>query len=286
MPRVPANLPRHNRCVTAGHACNGDNIVRPIRPLMAVTLVVAACAWMLFPAQLNAQGRRVRRGIARPPVVLSAYYRPLFYDPWYHPYGWYSPFAYAQFAAHDASLRLQVSPRDTEVFVDGYYAGTVDDFDGFFQRLHLEAGEHDIDLYLPGHRTARQKIYVPPSGTFRIRHTMEPLAAGEAQEPRPAGPPPGAGRAPGAPPRGTLPPRDAPASDFGTLAIRVQPGDADVLIDGDRWEGPAPDEQLVLQIAAGRHRLEIRREGYRTYSSEVDVRSGETATLNVSLPRQ
>ena len=254
---------------------------------MAATLVVGTCAWTLSPAQLHAQGRRVRRGIARPPVVLSAYYRPLFYDPFYYPYGWYPPFAFGRAYGAGASLRLQVSPRDTEVFVDGYYAGTVDDFDGFFQRLHLEPGEHDIELYLQGHRTARQKIYLAPSGTFRIRHAMEPLPAGEAQEPRPAAPPPGAGRGPGAPPRGGgVPPPTTPASDFGALAIRVQPGDADVLIDGDRWEGPASDEQLVLQIASGRHRVEIRREGYRTYSSEVDVRSGETAALNVSLPRQ
>ena len=53
-----------------------------------------------------------------------------------------------------SSLRLQISPRDTEVFVDGYYAGIVDDFDGFIQRLHLEPGEHTIQLYLTGHRTA------------------------------------------------------------------------------------------------------------------------------------
>lgn len=46
----------------------------------------------------------------------------------------------------DSSLRLQVSPKETEVFVDGYYAGTVDDFDGMFQRLHLERGEHEVAL--------------------------------------------------------------------------------------------------------------------------------------------
>jgi hypothetical protein len=101
-----------------------------------------------------------------------------------------------------SSLRLQISPRDTEVFVDGYYAGIVDDFDGFMQRLHLEPGRHTIQLYLTGHRTAEQQIYLQPGGTFRIRHTMEPLAAGEAaparptpapqpsQQPTPSGAPP------------------------------------------------------------------------------------------------
>lgn len=153
--------------------------MRPIRPLMAATLAVAACAWMIFPAPLNAQ------------------------------YGWYPPFLYAPFGA-DASLRLQVTPRDTEVFVDGYYAGIVDDFDGFFQRLHLESGEQDIELYLAGHRTARQKIYLQPGGTFRIRHAMEPLATGEAPEPRPVPAQPPVQRGRGPQPTGAVPPGTAP----------------------------------------------------------------------------
>jgi hypothetical protein len=40
-------------------------------------------------------------------------------------------------------------------------------------------------LFLAGHRTAEQKVYLQPGGTFRIRHTMEPLAAGEAAPARP-----------------------------------------------------------------------------------------------------
>ena len=34
-------------------------------------------------------------------------------------------------------VRLMVRPRDAAVYVDGYYAGVVDDFDGVFQRLTL-----------------------------------------------------------------------------------------------------------------------------------------------------
>ena len=34
-------------------------------------------------------------------------------------------------------LRLKVKPRDAQVLVDGYFVGTVDDFDGVFQRLDL-----------------------------------------------------------------------------------------------------------------------------------------------------
>ena len=92
------------------------------------------------------------------------YGSPWFYGGWGYPYAygyapWGYPYAYGGGYYDDASLRLQVSPRETEVFVDGYFAGTVDDFDGTFQRLHLEPGDHDLELYLPGHRSFQQKVY-------------------------------------------------------------------------------------------------------------------------------
>ena len=59
-----------------------------------------------------------------------------------------------------------------------------------------------------------------------------------------------------------------------------------MLIDGERWEGPAIDEALVIQIAPGAHRVEVRKEGYRSYTAQVDVRNGRTTPINISLPRQ
>jgi hypothetical protein len=256
-----------------------------------------AIAATLVPGPADAQGRRgIRQAARRGTVVVAAYYRPAFYDPFFYDpwlpyrYGWYPPYAYGQFYDRGASLRLQVSPRETEVFLDGYYAGTVDDFDGFFQRLHIEPGEHEVTLYLAGHRTVTQKILLQPRGTFRIRHTLEPLPAGAPPEPRPvapAGPPRPAGPpgvAPGAP-AARQAPRDT-ENAFGAIAIRVQPGDADVVIDGERWEGPASDEALVVQMAPGRYRVDVQKEGYRSYSTEIDVRAGDTTPINISLPRQ
>jgi hypothetical protein len=53
----------------------------------------------------------------------------------------------------DGALRLKVKPRDAQVFVDGYYAGVVDDFDGAFQRLRLSDGPHRIEVRAPGYGT-------------------------------------------------------------------------------------------------------------------------------------
>ena len=203
-------------------------------------------------------------------VVIGAYYRPLyyssfynpfysrFYDPWFpYRYGAYSQYPYGQFYGPESALRLQVSPRTTEVFVDGYYAGTVDDFDGIFQRLRLQSGEYELTLYLPGYRTVTQQLLLQPDRTLRVRHEMVPLAANETPELRPVAPGPSQSRALPAPAVGGGG-TDLDAS-FGAIAIRVQPADAEVLIDGERWEGPAGDEALVLQIAPGPHRLEVRK---------------------------
>jgi hypothetical protein len=62
----------------------------------------------------------------------------------------------------------------------------------------------------------------------------------------------------------------------------VQPADAEVLIDGERWEAPA-GERVLVQLSEGEHRVEVRKPGYRSYTSTVRVRSGETVPLNVSL---
>jgi hypothetical protein len=74
---------------------------------------------------------------------------------------------------------------------------------------------------------------------------------------------------------------------YGTLSIRVQPSDAEVSIDGEPWRGPGDaQDRLVVDVAEGRHTIEIRKSGYRTYVTDVDVRSGQTTPLNVSLRSQ
>jgi hypothetical protein len=87
------------------------------------------------------------------------------------------------------------------------------------------------------------------------------------------------------PPQGAYPPPGNRAEST-SLSIRVQPANAEVFIDGERWQGPVGDERLVVQIAPGIHHVEARSEGYRTYQSDITVRPGETSTVNISLSRQ
>ena len=191
------------------------------------------------------------------------------------------------------ALRLQVTPKDAAVYVDGFYAGIVDDFDGAFQRLPVPPGEHELVLHRAGFRTVHQRIDVAPRSTYRARLVMEKLGAGETAEPPPVAPPaPPPPDEPPAPPVRERPrplqPRQGPASmrtdgAFGTLAIRVQPADAEIRIDGERWSGSEGDAALRVEVSEGRHRVEIQKGGFRRFAADVDVRRGETLPVNVSL---
>jgi len=272
---------------------------------------LTAAALFAFAKTSDAQGFR---GRSRVVVVGGFYANPYYlYDPWFGYEGQWGypmyppPYRYG-FGQPDSSVRIEVKPKEAEVFVDGYYAGIVDDYDGVFQRLRVTPGEHEIELYLDGYRTVRQKVYLPVNDTFKIRYTMERLGPGEQPEarPQPINPPmpPQGGGPPQMPPMGRgpagrrMPPqtrpeppqpetqRGAQAGTFGTLAIRVQPGDAEVSIDGDQWRGPEGRDQLLVDVAAGSHTVEIRKSGFRTYVTQVEVRRGETTPLNVSLRSQ
>jgi hypothetical protein len=151
---------------------------------------LAAVVFLGSARTTEAQGRR-GYGPARRVVVVGGYYASPYwmYDPWYGYdqwgiYGYPPPYRYYNMDP-GASVRLEVKPKEAEVYVDGYYAGIVDDFDGVFQRLRVTPGEHEIELYLDGYKTVRQKVYLPVNDTFKIRYTMERLSAGEQPEARP-----------------------------------------------------------------------------------------------------
>ena len=247
---------------------------------------------------------------------------------WGYPYGGYWGGYYRGYDASytQGAARLQVTPRETEVFVDGYYAGEVDDFDGFSQRLRLEPGEHEVTLFLDGHRPFTQKLMFTVGQTFRIKHEMEPVAAGEPAPTRPvpiarpAAPAPARryGRTPTMrrgspadrdpdpaaaepeddrplPPPPPREPRDEPrpergaieatAGAAGQVSLRVQPEDAEIFVDGEPWTGSS-GSRLVVSLAPGVHRLEVRKDGFETYSGLVRVRPGAVTTLNVALTRE
>ena len=261
-----------------------------IRTVTAAAL--CATAVTLWPSEASAQ-RRGRVVRARPSAVVVA--RPLyfgygFYDPfwwgapgWY-PYGWYPPYYAHTEYANIGSARLQVKPNNAEVYVDGHLVGSVDDFDGFLQRLEIPAGEHELTFYLDGYQTVTQRVLFRPRATLDVKYELQPLSPGESAGPRPQAPPRPSGSYPA--PAGasdTAAPR--PTNRFGAVAIRVQPSDATLIVDGQEWTASEGGGPVLIELSEGAHEIEIRKQGYTTFRRTVRVRSGETFPLNVSLSR-
>jgi hypothetical protein len=247
-------------------------------------------------------------GLFAPLVMLFLSSVPAAAQPGMYPYppmGY--PYPY-RWAAPESDLRLAIKPKQAAVYVDGYFAGQVDQYDGVFKRLHLPPGDHELVIYLQGYHSIHERLYLAPNATRKISAKMEPLAAGEPNEPVPVPanppspdaiqgqmppPPPFPRRGPPAPylpppARGAAPPGgpepSGPSPTVGTISIQVQPAGTEILIDGQRWSGPArDDERLIVQLSEGPHTLEVHRPGYRDFSLQVDVRRGATTPVNISL---
>ena len=104
------------------------------------------------------------------------YYRPHFsigvyygaggvYDYGYTPSYYYDPIPGRTYGG----VRITEAPRDAQVFADGYYVGIVDDFDGAFQHVNLEAGQHRIEVRAAGIPPISFDVYIQPGRTITLR---------------------------------------------------------------------------------------------------------------------
>jgi hypothetical protein len=112
-----------------------------------------------------------------------------FYDPFGY-YGYYSPYndeyggagyGTGQYNYRNGygravgQLRLKVNPRHGQVYVDGYYAGEVDNFDGMFQRLSIEAGAHKVEIRAEGYETVTFDVMVTPGETVTYKGELKQI---------------------------------------------------------------------------------------------------------------
>jgi hypothetical protein len=124
--------------------------------------------------------------IIRPSIVTVVPYRPYVYRPSFgigvfygaggsYPYGYTPRGYYDPLPGHlYGGLRITGAPREAQVFADGYYVGIVNDFDGVFQHVNLEAGEHHIEIESPGFEPVAFDVLVQPGRTITFRADMDP----------------------------------------------------------------------------------------------------------------
>jgi hypothetical protein len=102
-------------------------------------------------------------------IAYGGYYGGYYgeYDPWY---GWSPLYASPAYGSDSSgAIRLKVKPVEASVYVDGFYAGIVDDFDGAFQKLKLDRGPHRVEMRRPDYQPLSVDVMIQEDFTITYR---------------------------------------------------------------------------------------------------------------------
>jgi hypothetical protein len=105
--------------------------------------------------------------------IPSGYFDPYYSDPYNYGAG-YGAYSSQVYGGHDqGSLKVKVKPRNAKVYVDGFYVGVVDEFDGAFQKLTLNGGRHKVELRADGYETTEFDVLITPEQTVTFAGDMK-----------------------------------------------------------------------------------------------------------------
>ena len=77
------------------------------------------------------------------------------------------PNVYYPDLAASGQIQIDVEPQRAAVFVDGKYAGHVDEFNGR-KGLWVSAGKHEFEIKLPGYQSFVTQIMVNPGQHYKL----------------------------------------------------------------------------------------------------------------------
>jgi hypothetical protein len=103
-------------------------------------------------------------------------WNPYFGDPFADAYGGgggYGGYSSSRYYQEQGNLKLKVKPRDAKVYVDGYFVGAVDSFDGMFQKLALNGGRHKVEIKAEGFETAEFDVLITPEQTVTFQGDLK-----------------------------------------------------------------------------------------------------------------
>ena len=146
------------------------------RWLLIVPLVFVALPALAIP-RIHLRGISVGGGyshFSRPyypgfyPPYYSAYY-PGIYPTWPGYYGWdpywATPLNYSVRDADKGEVHLKDAAPQSEVYIDGAYAGLIKDL----HTLWLAPGAYDVEVRTPNRQPVQKKIYVLTGKTLNVR---------------------------------------------------------------------------------------------------------------------
>lgn len=234
------------------------------------------------------------------------------------PYGRYSRRGYAGRGYDEwGALDLDLSPGKTQIFLDGQFIGTADDFDGFPTFLWLEEGTYDLAFYYPGFQTLARQYSIYPGLVIDVEDRLQPgesvrpedlpaktherrdtrlrydremaeeaeRRARERADWRERAERYEAEEAEEAEESGADRGRRDVGRDTARVKFDISPGDASVYLDG-RFVGTG-DELARLRsgliVDRGDHTLEIVRPGRQSHEQRLRVEPGEELEVEVDL---
>jgi len=102
-------------------------------------------------------------------------WNPYFGDPFGYadPYGGSGSYSTSRYYQDQGHMKLKVKPRNAKVYVDGYFVGAVDSFDGAFQKLALNAGRHKVEVKADGYETADFDVVITPDQTVTFQGELK-----------------------------------------------------------------------------------------------------------------
>ena len=162
-------------------------------------------------------------------------------------------------APSDGRLLVRSMPPGAEVVVNGESRGTTP-----LALANLPHGPYDVEVTLAGYGTRSVQLTLDandPIGRFNPDLTSQP-AAPSTDGAVPAGPPPAA------------------EVGIGSIFAESRPSGAAVWLD-QRQVGETP--ALIRNVPAGAHQIEFRRDGYRTWTTTVEVVPATQARVAASL---
>lgn len=160
-------------------------------------------------------------------------------------------------AAGDGRLLVRSMPPGAAVIVNGQSRGTTP-----LALAELPYGPYEVEVTLAGYGSRREQLVLDaddPIGSLNADLTADPT--------RPA-----AGLAPGPPPAAEV--------GIGSILAETRPPGAAVWLD-QRFVGETP--MSIPDVPAGGHRIEFRLDGYRTWTTTVEVVPATQARVAASL---
>ncbi|HMK65890.1 MAG TPA: PEGA domain-containing protein [Thermodesulfobacteriota bacterium] len=192
----------------------------------------------------------------------------------------YSPRSgnYGRNAQGSGWIHVDVNPPDAEVFLNGLPMGR----EGNAYEEGVLVGRYKVEVKKEGYLDHTQFVDVYPAAMERIKINLRKVTAKKV-------PPPSEPYEGGLLPKKVPPSADAKAGpgqsqNWGWVHVETTPGGARVFLDGNLM-GPGENSGFEERVLPGRHKVEVKKEGYLDHAEFVDVQASVKERLRVSLKK-